>query len=295
VVVVDDVYGGTQRYFRQIAAAQFGLQFDFVDLTVAGALDGACRENTKMVWVETPTNPTMKVLDIRAMATVARVRDLIFVVDNTFLGPYCQRPLKLGATISFNSVSKYINGHSDVIMGAIALNDRSLYDRLLYMQNALGGVPSPFDCYLALRGAKTLGLRMERHEANALKIADFLASHPMVTDVVYPGLKSHPQYDISARQSNCFGGMMALRVRGGLPEAKRFLESLTVIKLAESLGGVESLVEHPALMTHASVPPEDRAKLGIDDSLIRLSVGIENVTDLIQDLDFALKSVATAG
>jgi cystathionine gamma-lyase len=296
VVCIDDVYGGTQRYFRRIAVPTYGITFSFVDFTVPGALEDAVKSNpkTKLVWLETPTNPTLKVSDIAMAASVAHAAGALLVVDNTFMSPYLQRPLSLGADIVMNSCTKYIGGHSDVVGGALITNSDEINTQLRFLQNSLGGVPGPQDCYLALRGLKTLHIRMQRHCENALACALFLESHPAVEKVLYPGLPSHPQYEVAKKQTTGAGGMITFYVKGGINAARKFLESVKLFTCAESLGAVESLAESPAVMTHASVPPEVRAQLGISDSLVRLSVGIENVEDLVADLESALKSASSA-
>jgi cystathionine gamma-lyase len=293
VVSGDDVYGGTFRYFTKVSS-KFGVQFSFIDLTDATKLEAVITPKTKMLWIETPTNPLLKMFDIRALSIIAKKHNLLFVVDNTFMSPYYQNPLDLGADIVVHSVSKYINGHSDVIMGVLATNDEELYKKLKFLQNSIGAIPSPFDSFMALRGMKTLHVRMKQHTENAQKIAEFLEQHPKVQKTIYPGLRSHPQYELGLRQMRGAGGMITFFVKGGINESRAFLENLKVFALAESLGGVESLVDHPAIMTHASVPPEERAKLGISDNLIRLSVGIEDVGDLLEDLKQALDHVPTA-
>lgn len=293
VVCIDDVYGGTQRYFRRIAS-EMGITFDFVDFTVDGALAGAMKPNTKLVWMETPTNPTLKISDIAAAAATAHAGGAILVVDNTFMSPFFQNPLTLGADVVMHSVTKYINGHSDVVMGALATNSDELATRLRFLQNSLGAIPSPMDCYLAHRGLKTLHVRMERHASNAMAVASMLEAHPAVEKVLYPGLASHPQHAIAAKQMRGFGGMITFYVKGGLAGARAFLENVKLFTCAESLGAVESLAESPAIMTHASVPAEVRASLGISDSLVRLSVGIEAVDDLLGDLRQALEKSAAA-
>mmetsp|Transcript_11810 Transcript_11810/g.20112 ORF Transcript_11810/g.20112 Transcript_11810/m.20112 type:complete len:398 (+) Transcript_11810:94-1287(+) len=290
VICIDDVYGGTSRYFRRIAAP-FDLKFSFVDFHKPGALEATFTPTTKLVWIETPTNPTLKLVDIAAVAQIVHRHNAILVVDNTFMSPYSQNPLDLGADIVMHSVTKYINGHSDVVMGALATNSKELFDRLKFLQNGIGAIPSPFDCFLALRGVKTLHVRMREHERNALVVAQFLEKHPKVERVLYPGLPSHPQHDLALKQMRCFGGMITFFIRGGFNEAKKFLEGCKIIALAESLGGVESLIEHPASMTHLSIPAEVRATLGISDTLIRLSVGIEDVSDLVTELKACLDSV----
>lgn len=290
VLSIDDVYGGTQRYFRQTVVPTYNIQFDFTDFGDISALESKVKPNTKMIWIETPTNPTLKITDIAAVAAFAKAKGLILVVDNTFMSPYFQNPLDLGADIVLHSISKYINGHSDVIMGVVVTNKEEINTKLRFIQNGIGAVPSPFDCYLALRGLKTLHIRMAKHETNALAVAEFLESHAQVEKVLYPGLPSHPQHAIAVKQCHGFGGMITFYVKGGLKKAKSVLENLKVFTLAESLGAVESLAESPAIMTHASVAKETRDALGISDSLIRLSVGIEGLPDLIKDIDQALKA-----
>ena len=296
VVCIDDVYCGTQRYFRRIVVPTYGITFSFVDFTIPGALEAAVKANpkTKLVWLETPTNPTLKVSDIAVAAGIAHAAGALLVVDNTFMSPYLQRPLALGADIVMNSCTKYIGGHSDVVGGALITNSDEINTKLRFLQNSLGGVPGPQDCYLALRGLKTLHIRMQRHCENALACATFLESHPAVEKVLYPGLPSHPQYEVAKKQTTGAGGMITFYVKGGINAARKFLESIKLFTCAESLGAVESLAESPAVMTHASVPPEVRAQLGISDSLVRLSVGIENVEDLLADLESALKAASSA-
>lgn len=287
IICSDDVYGGTFRLFDKVLK-KFNLEFDFIDLTNLQSLERYIKNTTKLVWLESPSNPLLKLIDIEATARIAKSRGIVTVVDNTFATPFFQKPLKLGADIVMHSTTKYLNGHSDVIGGALVMNDQELYDKLQFLQNAAGGVPGPFDCFLVLRGIKTLAIRMERHAGNALKIAQFLESHPKIRKVIYPGLKSHPQHELAKRQMTGFGGIVTFFIKGGLEAARKFLERVTVFSLAESLGGVESLIEHPAIMTHASLPKEIREKIGISDELIRVSVGIENVDDLIDDLKNAL-------
>jgi cystathionine gamma-lyase len=287
VVSVDDVYGGTSRLFRTVWA-RHGIETTFADL-VNHDLKEFVKPNTKMVWIETPTNPLLKIIDIEKVVAQARKlnpRPLV-VVDNTFASPYFQRPLELGADVVLHSTTKYLNGHSDVVGGAIVFNDDGLKAKLHHIQNSIGGVPGPFDAWLVLRGIKTLALRMKRHEENAKLLADWLEKHPKVERVLYPGLKSHPQHEVAKRQMRGFGGMITFFLKGDLQTSRRFLERVKVFALAESLGGVESLIEHPAIMTHASIPAETRAKLGITDNLIRISVGIENIEDLKTDLELA--------
>lgn len=289
VICMDDVYGGTNRLFSKIIAKHY-LSFDFVDCRDLELVKKSIRPETKIIWVETPTNPTMKIVDIEGVAKIAHAHEGIkVVVDNTFMSPYFQRPLMWGADMSVSSVTKYINGHSDVVMGVVTTNDEEIHKKLRFLQNASGCVPSPFDCYLANRGAKTLHVRMERHQENALAVARYLESHDMVLRVIYPGLPSHPQHELAKKQCSGFSGMVSFEIKGNLATATAFLKSVQLFTLAESLGGFESLVEHPAIMTHASVDPEDRVKLGISDTFIRLSVGIEDKEDLICDLKKALE------
>jgi cystathionine gamma-lyase len=293
VLVIDDVYGGTQRLFRR-CMAEFGMEFSFVDMPTEDSVANAIKPNTKMIWIETPTNPTLKLVDIAMVAKVAHAHanQILVVVDNTFASPYGQNPLSLGADIAMHSVTKYIGGHSDVVMGACVCIDDQLASRIRFFQNALGATPSPFDAYLALRGLKTLHLRMKESAKNALACARMMEAHPAVEKVIYPGLPSHPQHELAKKQMKSFGGMITVVLRGGLGESKKFLETLRFFALAESLGGVESLAEHPAIMTHASVPAEHRKTLGISDSLVRLSCGIEDEADLVADLKHALDSVS---
>ena len=287
VICCDDVYGGTFRLFDKILK-RYNLEFDFVDITSSQSLERYIKSNTKLVWLESPSNPLLKLVDIEAIANIAKKYNILVAVDNTFATPFFQKPLKFGADIVMHSITKYLNGHSDVIGGALVTNDQDLYNKLQFLQNAVGAVPSPFDCFLVLRGIKTLAVRMERHAGNALKIAEFLESHPKVRKVIYPGLKSHPQHELARKQMSGFAGIITFFIKGGLEAARRFLEKVKIFSLAESLGGVESLIEHPAIMTHASLPKEVREKTGISDELIRVSVGIENVDDLIDDLEHAL-------
>ena len=291
VIVTDDLYGGTQRLFRKVFEARYGIRFSFVDTANPEAVKAAVTGRTRLMWVESPTNPLLKLTDIAAMAEIARENRVILLVDNTFMSPYFQNPLTRGADIVLHSTSKYINGHSDSIGGAVMVNDDTLFEQVQFMQNAAGGILSPFDSYLVLRGIKTLGMRMERHAANAMRIAKFLESHSKVNRVIYPGLSSFAQYELAQKQMSGFGSMMAAELKGDLSTAKEFVQNLHLFALAESLGGVESLIELPALMTHASVPAEDRKRLGISDTLIRISVGVEDVDDLIKDLEKALETV----
>jgi cystathionine gamma-lyase len=290
VVAMDDLYGGSYRILERVRKRSAGLQTSFVDLSKTENLEAAIKPNTRMLWVESPTNPLLKLVDLEAVAAIARKRGIISVCDNTFASPWVQRPLELGFDIVVHSTTKYLNGHSDVIGGAAVIKDESFKEKLSFLQNAVGGVPSPFDAFLTLRGIKTLALRMERHCGNAMHIAAFLEKHAKVERVLYPGLASHPQHLLAARQMNRrYGGMVTAVLKGGLPTSRRFLERCDLFTLAESLGGVESLIEHPAIMTHASLPEDVRANLGIDDGLVRLSVGIENVDDLIAELKHALE------
>ncbi len=290
VVVCDDLYGGSFRLFERVRRRSANLDFTYVDPTDLTAFEAAVRPNTRMIWIETPSNPLLKLADLEALAGLARRHTLISVVDNTFATPYVQRPLARGFDIVVHSVTKYINGHSDMIGGiAVVADQADLAERLKFLQNAVGGISGAFDSFLALRGVKTLALRMERHCENALRIAQWLERRPDVTRVYYPGLVSHPQHALAVRQMNGYGGMVSAVLEGGLVRARRFLERCRLFTLAESLGGVESLVEHPGLMTHASIPAEKRAAIGIEDGLVRLSVGVEHVGDLIDDLGQALQ------
>jgi cystathionine gamma-lyase len=295
VVAMDDLYGGSYRILEKVRKRSAAMQATFVDLSEINAFEKAIKPNTRMVWVETPTNPLLKIVDLEAVAAVARKHKLISVCDNTFASPWIQRPLEHGFDIVVHSTTKYLNGHSDVIGGAAVFKEKNeLSDRLSFLQNAVGGVPSPFDAFLTLRGIKTLAVRMERHCGNAMHIAAWLEEHPKVARVIYPGLATHPQHKLAARQMNArYGGMVTAVLKGGTEGAmgasRRFLERCSLFTLAESLGGVESLIEHPAIMTHASLPEDVRAGLGIDDGLVRLSVGIESVEDLIAELKYALE------
>lgn len=291
VIAFDDLYGGTRRLFNEIFNQNFKVDFSYVDARNTENVIKAINDKTKLIWLETPTNPSMKLCDIRAISEIAKKKNIIVVVDNTFMSPYFQKPLNLGADIVVHSTTKYLNGHSDSIGGAIMLSDEDIYNKLKFNQNATGAILSPFDSFLVLRGLKTLAVRMEKHAENATKIAEFLSSHQKVREVNYPGLKNHPQYGLSKKQTSGFGGMLSFEIKGNLKEAKLFLENLEIISLAESLGGVESLIEHPGLMTHSSIPQKEREEIGITDSLIRLSVGIENVDDLINDLESALEKI----
>ncbi|GIL39528.1 cystathionine gamma-synthase [Roseiterribacter gracilis] len=289
IVASDDLYGGSYRLFERVRKRSSGLQVTFVDMADTANVERAMRPDTKMIWVETPTNPLLKLADLRAIAAIARKFGALAVADNTFASPWTQRPLEHGFNIVWHSATKYLNGHSDMVGGvAVVGDDAELAEKMGFLQNAVGGIQGPFDSFLALRGLKTLALRMERHASNGLELARWLEAHPKVAYVRYPGLASHPQHEIAKRQMHGFGGMVTVVLKGGLGAAKTTLERTRLFALAESLGGVESLIEHPALMTHASIPAEQRKALGIDDGLIRLSVGVEDVEDLRADLAQAL-------
>jgi len=289
VVAMDDLYGGTYRLFERVRRRSAGLDFSFVDMTDPAKFEAAITPKTKLVWIETPTNPLLKIVDIAAIAAIAKKRGLLVAVDNTFASPALQRPLEHGADIVMHSATKYLNGHSDMVGGMLVAGDNAeLAEQLAFLQNSVGAVQGPFDSFLALRGLKTLHLRMKAHCENAQALAEWLQSHPRIEAVIYPGLASHPHHALAQRQMDGFGGMLSVRVKGGLDGAKRFCERLELFTLAESLGGVESLVNHPAIMTHASIPPARRAELGIADDLVRLSVGVETLGDLRADLDHAL-------
>ncbi|QOW21685.1 cystathionine gamma-synthase [Novilysobacter avium] len=289
VIAMDDVYGGTYRLFERVRRRSAGLDFSWIDLSDAAAFEAAISPETRMVWIETPTNPLLKLVDIAQIAEIARRRGLIVVVDNTFCSPILQRPLELGAHIVMHSATKYLNGHSDIVGGmAVVGDDNDLAEQMAFLQNSIGAVQGPFDSFLALRGLKTLHLRMKAHCENAQVLAEWLDTHPAIEKVLYPGLKSHPQHELAKRQMDGFGGMISIYLKGGADAANRFCERTKLFALAESLGGVESLVNHPAIMTHASVPAERRAALGVTDNLVRLSVGVETVVDLQADLDSAL-------
>lgn len=290
VVAFDDMYGGTFRLFDKVLRHD-GFQFTFTDLTSVENFEKAIQPNTKLVWLETPTNPTLKLTNIKAIAQIAKQKNIIVAVDNTFMSPYFQRPLELGADIVVHSATKYIGGHSDMVGGVAVTNNAQLAEKIGFLSNSMGGIQGPFDSFLALRSLKTLPIRMKAHAENAMKVAQFLEAHPQVDKVVYPGLKSHPQHQLAQEQMHGFGGMITFFIKGGINASRKFLESVEVFSLAESLGGVESLIEHPAIMTHASVPAEQRKALGIDDSLIRLSVGIEDIDDLLADLKQAFDRV----
>ena len=289
VIAMDDLYGGSYRLFERVRRRSAGLDFSYVDMTDAERIRAAITPKTKMIWVETPTNPTLKIVDLAAVSAIAKEHGLLMVVDNTFASPIVQRPIALGADIVMHSATKYLNGHSDMVGGMLVVGDNAeLAEQLAFLQNSTGGVQGPFDSFLALRGLKTLHLRMQAHNANALALAEWLEKQPGVSRVLYPGLPSHPQHDLAKRQMDGFGGIISIYLDGDFDAAKRFCERLEVFTLAESLGGVESLANHPAVMTHASVPAERRAEIGITDNLVRLSVGIEDLEDLLADLAHAL-------
>lgn len=296
IVAMDDMYGGTYRLMTKVRERSQGLRIAYVDLADPAALTDAITDETRMIWVESPTNPQLKLVDLAAVATVARDRGILTVCDNTFATPLLQRPLELGIDIVLHSATKYLGGHSDVIAGLLVTNRQDLADQIRFVQNSAGGILGPLGAYMTLRGIKTLAVRMRQHCDSAARIATYLEGHPKIRRVAYPGLASHPQHDLAQRQMQldggpCGGGMITVWLEGDLASSRRFLESVEVFTLAESLGGVESLIEHPAIMTHASVPPETRQQLGIDDTLVRISVGIENAGDLERDLEQALARV----
>ena len=288
VIALDDLYGGTRRLFSGVRERSSGLEFSYVDMTDVSAVESALQDNTHMIWIESPSNPLLKIVDFKAIADIAAGKDILLVCDNTFATPYIQRPLELGCDIVMHSATKFLNGHSDMVGGIAVTADENLAERLAYLQNSIGAVAGPFDSFLALRGLKTLDVRMERHCRSAAVIAEWLEQDDRVESVLYPGLSSHPQHELARTQMSDFGGIVTFLIKGELAEARRFLESCEVFALAESLGGVESLIDHPGIMTHASVPEKDREALGISDQLIRLSIGIEALDDLIADLDQAL-------
>jgi len=288
VIAGDDLYGGTFRLFERVRKRSAGLEFSFVDMSEPQRIREALRPNTRMIWVETPSNPLLKIVDLRAVAAIARERGALAVADNTFATPYLQRPLELGFDIVVHSATKYLNGHSDIVGGVVVARDAELCERIAFLQNAVGAIAGPFDSFLALRGLKTLHVRMERHCANAQALAEWLSGHPAVQTVLYPGLPSHAGHGLARSQMSAFGGMITVILNGDLAFARRMLERCRVFALAESLGGVESLIEHPAIMTHASVPAEQRRAAGISDALVRISVGIEDLADLKEDLTSAL-------
>jgi cystathionine gamma-lyase len=296
VVAMDDLYGGSYRLFERVRRRSAGLDFSFVDLTDPPAFEAAITPKTKLVWIETPTNPLLKIVDIAAIAAIAKRHGLLVAVDNTFASPILQRPLAHGADIVMHSATKYLNGHSDMVGGMLVVGDNAeLGEQLAFLQNSVGAVQGPFDSFLALRGLKTLHLRMRAHCDNAMALAEWLQAHPGVSEVIYPGLPSHPHHALAARQMDGFGGMLSIRLAGGFEAARRFCERLELFTLAESLGGVESLVNHPAVMTHASIPPARRAELGIGDELVRLSVGVEAIADLHADVGAALDGALVGG
>jgi cystathionine gamma-lyase len=293
IIAMDDLYGGSYRLFERVRRRSAGLDFSFVDLTDPTKFEAAITPKTKLVWIETPTNPLLKIVDITAIAAIAKKHGLLVAVDNTFASPILQRPLEHGADIVMHSATKYLNGHSDMVGGMLVVGDNAeLGEQLAFLQNSVGAVQGPFDSFLALRGLKTLHLRMKAHCDNAMALAQWLQAHEAVSEVIYPGLPSHPHHALASRQMDGFGGMLSIRLKGGFEAAKRFCERLELFTLAESLGGVESLVNHPAVMTHASIPPERRALLGIGDELVRLSVGVEDIGDLRSDLNAALSQIS---
>lgn len=290
VVAMDDLYGGTYRLFERVRKHSAGLEFTFVDMTDRKALEAAIRPDTRLIWVETPTNPLLKLVDLALVAELARNRKILSVADNTFASPWIQRPLEYGFDMAMHSATKYLNGHSDIVGGVAVVGDNAeLAEKMAFLQNSVGAVAGPFDSFLVLRSLKTLALRMQRHCENALQIAQWLDKHSRIEKVLYPGLPDHPQHALAQRQMHGFGGMISVVLKGDMNDTRRFLERCEIFALAESLGGVESLVNHPAIMTHASVPPEVRARLGISDQLVRLSVGVEDIEDLIADLGNALE------
>jgi len=289
VIAMDDLYGGTYRLFERVRRRSAGLDFSFVDLNDAKSLRGALKPNTRMIWAETPTNPMLKLVDLAKVAAFAKKHGLILVVDNTFCSPMLQRPLEFGADLVVHSATKYLNGHSDMVGGVVVAGNRELAEQMAFLQNSVGAISGPFDAFLALRGLKTLHLRMRAHCENAAALAAWLEKQPTIARVIYPGLKSHPQHALAKKQMDGFGGIISIDVRGGVSKARRMLERCELFALAESLGGVESLIEHPAIMTHASVPAATRKRLGISDGLIRLSVGVEDIRDLRSELEEVLK------
>ena len=290
VIAMDDLYGGTYRLFDKVRRRSAGLDFSFVDLNDGAALKAALKPNTRMIWAETPTNPMLKLVDLTKVAAFAKKHGLILVVDNTFCSPMIQRPLEYGADLVLHSATKYLNGHSDMVGGIVVARTPELAEQMGFLQNSVGAVAGPFDSFLAMRGLKTLHLRMQAHCASALELAKWLEKHPAIERVIYPGLKSHPQHALAKRQMDGYGGIISVEIKGGLKKATRMLERCELFALAESLGGVESLIEHPAIMTHASVPVANRKRLGISDGLIRLSVGVEDLLDLQAELTYALDS-----
>jgi len=292
IIATDDIYGGTYRQFERVLKESTNLSVSYVDLSNPATIEEAIRPETRFVWIETPTNPLLKIVDIEAVAAIAKKHGLLTVIDNTFASPWLQRPLELGADIVIHSATKYLNGHSDVIGGVVTASDEAIVQKIGFLQNAIGAISGPFDSFLMHRGVKTLGIRMERHCSNAAHLASWLESRPEIEKVIYPGLKSHPHHAVAAKQMRAFGGMISFVVKGGQGAATQFLKQLQIFTLAESLGGIESLIEHPATMTHASIPADIRKSIGIDDGLIRVSVGIEDVQDLQDDLAYALSGAA---
>ena len=291
VLAMDDLYGGSRRLFEKVRKRTSNLKFNFGDLSNNSNLEKLITKNTKMIWIETPTNPMLKIVDLEYISKVAKKYNIITVADNTFCSPYIQRPIELGFDIVVHSATKFLNGHSDMVGGIVVCSSEEQAEEIAYLQNSVGAVQGPFDAFFALRGLKTLSLRMERHCSNALKVAEFLEQKKVISKVYYPGLKNHEGYEVAKKQMNGFGGIVTCVLSGGLEKARRFLETCQIFQLAESLGGVESLIEHPAIMTHASVPQEVRRGLGIEDGLIRLSVGVEHIDDLINDLERAILAV----
>ena len=287
VVTSDDMYGGTFRLFDKVIRNN-GIDFSFVDMTNVENIKSAITDKTKMLWIETPTNPMLKLVDIKAAVEIVKGKDIIVVVDNTFMSPYFQRPLELGADIALHSTTKFVNGHSDIVGGAVVVKNDEIAENLAFLTNSMGGIAAPFDSFMCMRSLKTLAVRMKAHQENAHQIVQFLDQHPAIEKVIYPGLESHPQHTLAKEQMDGFGGMVTFYLKGGMEASRRMLEKVQVFSLAESLGGVESLIEHPAIMTHASVPAETRKQLGIGDGLVRLSVGIEDIQDLLSDLEQAL-------
>jgi len=291
VIALDDLYGGSRRLFEQVRKRSAGLEFSYTHLQTRASIEALIQDNTRMIWLESPSNPLLNLVDLEMVADLASERGIITVADNTFATPWAQRPIEFGFDLVLHSATKYLNGHSDIIGGIVVCGNEELTEPLRFLQNAVGAISSPFDSFLALRGLKTLAIRMERHSANATAIAQWLDRHPKIERVIYPGLTSHPQHALARRQMSGYGGMVAAVLKGGEEEARRFLERCELFTLAESLGGVESLIEHPAIMTHSSVPEEVRLSLGISDGLVRISVGIEDIDDLICDLESALAGV----
>jgi cystathionine gamma-lyase len=288
VVSTNDLYGGSYRIFTKVFAA-YGIKFHFISMDQAKNVESYINDKTKLIWIETPTNPLLNIIDIKAITQIAKKKNVLVAVDNTFASPYIQNPLDLGADIVMHSVTKYLSGHSDVVLGAVVVNDQALVEKLAFIQNACGAVPGPQDCFLVLRGIKTLHLRMQRHSENGKAVAEYLSKHPKVDKVYYPGLSSHKNHEIAKEQMKAFGGMLSFSLKGDkIEDAKRFLEKVKIFVLAESLGGVESLCGHPATMTHASIPKEEREKAGLKDSLVRLSVGVEDIEDILEDLKQAI-------